>query len=238
MKTFLSTVLVAASFFAANAQVFRLQYSFEGFADALFFRYDPRQNIPMSNYVESIQDWSKLINDETIDTDEIYDRLDPKFMMLQPRLSANVHLMSKHLKGTFGVSTGRYQFRNFSWHAEALFRYQLFPADNGRWSIEVGYMMINDHSFGPEAAIRAAKNTPKEIKEKMKQFMTESLFERPVSKGLKMGAFYRLAPTVDLGLSGFMDFVERHDGARNDYASLSVRVRLEQMEAPVGRLKF
>lgn len=238
MKKLVFTFCLAVSFCAANAQVFRLQYTFEGFADALFFRYDPRQNIPMSNYVESIQDWSKLINDETIDTDEIYDRLDPKAVMFQPRLSANVHLTSKHLKGTFGVSTGRYQFRNFSWHAEALFKYQFFPADNGRWSAEVGYMMINDHSFGPEAAIRAARNTPNEIKEKMRQFMTESLFERPVSKGLKMGTYYRIAPTVDLGLTGFIDFVERHDGARNDYASLSVRVRLEQMEAPVGGLRF
>lgn len=226
-KTFLSLLLALAGSQLAQAQLLKMNYSFETFGDALFFRYDPRLNTAMSSYVESIQSWMKLLNSENVDVEEIYRRLDPKFVMLQPRLGANVHLGTESLRFTFGVSTGRYEFRNFSWHADGSFRYE-FDDPLMNWSAEIGFMLFNDLSFGPEAAIRSAKDTPQDIKEKMKQFMTEGMFENQMSKGLRLGAFYGINSQVDFGVSGFIDFTKRPDFARQDYASLNLRFKLKQ----------
>ena len=76
--------------------------------------------------------------------------------------------MARHFRLNFGATTGRYEFRNFSWHGEAVFRYE-FDGPLMNWTAEMGVMVFQDMSFGPEAAIRSAKNTPKEIKEKMKK---------------------------------------------------------------------
>jgi hypothetical protein len=213
--------------FSSHAQFFQLQYSFETSADALFFRYKPEDNVAMSSYVQSIKDWTELLNKEPIEVEAIYDRLRPKTMTMQGRLAGNVHLVAPHIKLTGGVSTGRYEFRNYSYHGEALFRYT-FQKALPELTIETGFMIIKDYSFGPEAAIKTAANTPKEIKDKMRKFMTEDMFDKPTSKGLKMAAYYNLGGNFDLGLSGFIDFVKRADGARNDYASLSLRIRLEE----------
>ncbi len=226
-KTFLTLLLALAGIASGQAQILKMSYSLEASGDALFFRYDPRLNTAMSSYVESIQSWMKLLSAESVDTEEIYTRLDPKFVMLQPRLGANVAIGTDVLRFGFGVSTGRYEFRNFSWHAEGVFRYE-FDDPLMNWTAEMGVMIFHDMSFGPEAAIRSAKNTPKEIKEKMKQFMTEGMFEDPLSKGLKLGMFYGINSQLDLGVSGFIDFTKRPDFARNDYASVSLRFKLKQ----------
>jgi hypothetical protein len=234
MQKLIYTLALLLAGFTSHAQFFQMQYSFETATDALFFRYKPEDNVAMSSYVQSIQDWTELLNKEPIEVAEIYDRLRPKKMTLQGRLIGNVHLIAPHVKLTAGVSTGRYEFRNYSWHGEALFRYTFTEAAPDL-SIETGFMLIKDYSFGPEAAIKTAANTPKEIKDKMRKFMTEDMFEKPTSKGLKIAAYYHLDSNFDLGINGFIDFVKRNDGARNDYASLCLRVRLE--ETPKAGIK-
>ncbi len=235
MRILLTTLLVSASA-VAFSQNFRLQFSLESFADANFFRYDPRQNPVMANYVQSVKDWSDLVSQDggsKLNTEDIYKRLDPKFVMFQGRLAGNVHLASQFFRLTVGASTGRFDFRTFAWHVEAMFKYQ-FPDDWDRYSVEIGYARISDPSFGLTAAIRSANNTPDKLKDEMLHALKDDFFQTPISHGLKIGGYYQLKKNFDLGLSGFLDFVDRVDHARNDYVSLSLRLRLEQMDAPVG----